>query len=360
MKQWLHISPAATILAAAGGGWLFQLGGLPLPWLLGPMLAVALLGLSGIRFAGQEPRFPVGLRAVFVPVIGVMVGSSFTPSVLVALPSWWPSLLALLPFALAVQFANYAMFRVVAKYDKATAFFSASPGGLVESVLVGERQGGDVGLMATQHFARIALAVAIVPTLFTILTGHAVGSAAGVSLQSTHGQVDPLDYALLAGAAAIGYVLGTRLKLPAGIMVGPMILSAILHGTGVTSALVPQLLVIAAQLVVGAGLGIWFVGRHWWSIAKGLGYALIAVIISLLLAFLCVEALAPINVAPPEAVFLAFAPGGVAEMGLVAISLGASPVFVALHHVVRILITVLAAPAVFARLVARKGAGGGK
>ena len=47
--------------------------------------------------------------------------------------------------------------------------------------------------------------------------------------------------------------------------------------------------------------------------------------------------------APRAAAFLAFAPGGVAEMSLIALSLQYSVVFVTLHHVARILIAVLVA-----------------
>jgi uncharacterized membrane protein AbrB (regulator of aidB expression) len=44
-----------------------------------------------------------------------------------------------------------------------------------------------------------------------------------------------------------------------------------------------------------------------------------------------------------EAVILAFAPGGVAEMSLVAVSLQISVVYVTAHHVARILLSVLVA-----------------
>ena len=44
-----------------------------------------------------------------------------------------------------------------------------------------------------------------------------------------------------------------------------------------------------------------------------------------------------------SALFLSFAPGGVSEMGLIALSLGISPMMVAAHHVFRIFVTVLIA-----------------
>ena len=44
---------------------------------------------------------------------------------------------------------------------------------------------------------------------------------------------------------------------------------------------------------------------------------------------------------PTQVMVLSFAPGGVTEMGLVALSLSANPAMVAFHHLYRITLTVL-------------------
>jgi uncharacterized membrane protein AbrB (regulator of aidB expression) len=46
---------------------------------------------------------------------------------------------------------------------------------------------------------------------------------------------------------------------------------------------------------------------------------------------------------PLAAVFLAFAPGGLAEMGLIALSLQMSVIYVTAHHVARIVLAVTVA-----------------
>lgn len=56
-----------------------------------------------------------------------------------------------------------------------------------------------------------------------------------------------------------------------------------------------------------------------------------------------------------EAVFLAFAPGGLAEMALVALSLEISVIYVTVHHILRIIIAVF-----FARALAGRWLGGDK
>jgi uncharacterized membrane protein AbrB (regulator of aidB expression) len=54
-----------------------------------------------------------------------------------------------------------------------------------------------------------------------------------------------------------------------------------------------------------------------------------------------------------QAVILAYAPGGLAEMSLVALALAIDSAFVATHHVLRIMMIVLVAPTVFRRAVRR-------
>ncbi|PJN92798.1 hypothetical protein CNY89_26460, partial [Amaricoccus sp. HAR-UPW-R2A-40] len=71
-------------------------------------------------------------------MIGAAIGSSVTPAILGQAPSWWPTLLAMLPFVIAVQLANFALLRRLGGYDRPTAYFASSPGGLVDAVLLGE------------------------------------------------------------------------------------------------------------------------------------------------------------------------------------------------------------------------------
>jgi membrane AbrB-like protein len=164
----------------------------------------------------------------------------------------------------------------------------------------------------------------------------------------------PLDAALLLLCAVGGALLAVRIRLPAGVMLGPFLASAALHLSGVSSAQVPVLVVHVAQMVVGSLLGLRFSGVARAVLLRGLGLTLVttAVAIALAAAFaLVLDRLVP---ATAPAVFLAFAPGGIAEMGLVAISLGIEPAFVIVHHLVRIIFTVSAAPILYDRVIARR------
>jgi membrane AbrB-like protein len=59
---------------------------------------------------------------------------------------------------------------------------------------------------------------------------------------------------------------------------------------------------------------------------------------------------------PPFAVLLlAFVPGGIAEMCLVALALGQDVAFVSTHHVVRVVLVIMLAPPIFRMIGRREG-----
>ncbi|MEO1459896.1 MAG: AbrB family transcriptional regulator, partial [Pseudomonadota bacterium] len=144
----------------------------------------------------------------------------------------------------------------------------------------------------------------------------------------------------LTAAGAIGFLGGRRLGLPAAVITGPILASGALHLAGITEAMPPAFLIALTQFVVGLGLGVRFVGMARGPAMRGLGMAALSVGAAILLALAIGGALHGIVRETAEAVVLAFAPGGVTEMSLVALSLQISVVFVSAHHVVRILLCV--------------------
>ena len=111
----------------------------------------------------------------------------------------------------------------------------------------------------------------------------------------------------------------------------------------ITEAVPPGWMVTVTQLVVGTSLGARFAGLPRGTFPLALRLAALNAAAALALALVFAVALAPLVGEPPAAVFLAFAPGGLAEMSLVALSLQMSVVYVTAHHVVRIVLSVLIA-----------------
>ncbi|HET7409568.1 MAG TPA: AbrB family transcriptional regulator, partial [Paracoccaceae bacterium] len=264
---------------------------------------------------------------------------------------WWRSLVAVGAFVGLAHGVNYQLFRRVAGYDPPTAYYCANPGGLIESLQLGEEAGGNVALLAVQHFSRIALTVTIVPLVYWAMRGEVVGSAAGVTLGDTTAPVGVLDLALLAACAILGGWGGRRIGLPAAIITGPVILSTLVHALGWTEAVPPAWLISVAQLVIGVGLALRFGGMTRRLLTQGIGFGALSVALMLSIGAGMAWVLSLTGEHPFQILLMCYAPGGVVEMGLIALSLNASPVMVTLHHIVRIGFTVIAVPLIGRHLV---------
>lgn len=332
--------PTFLLIAICGvGAIIAKWIGLPLPYLLGPL---AVSGLLSILAASRLPtEFPYlsGLRLLFIAVIGLMIGAQVSLSLFSQAHGLAISLLALTCFVLLCIGYNYVIFHHVGNYDPATAFYSSAPGGLYESIAFGEEAGADTSRLVLQQFLRVIMVVTLLPIGLSLWHGAPVGSAAGMSLAGA--QVPLSRLPTIALAVGAGIVLGRLLRFPARQLTGTMAVGAFLSLTGWIEMDIPQWLVNLAQVVVGAALGMRFKGSTSGLIAKGALLALLSVGGMLTVAAVIAWFLAPITGETFEVMLISFAPGGVTEMALVALSLPANPALVTLYHILRILITVL-------------------
>lgn len=331
------------LLGAMGGGLAYAIGA-PMPFLVGGLIATAAAAIWANGRGIFAQTFPVPVRRYFTAIIGTMIGQSFTPDLLASVAAYKVTLAGIAVFVVVAQGVGYLLFRVVGRYDPHTAFFAAMPGGLIEAVTYAEQYGADVRAISVQHFVRVILVVVLVPFGFLLWTGEAVGSGAGMALSS--GQHDAGDLLLTLGVAAIGSVLGLRLRLPAGILIGPLALSALLQAFGVLDVHGPGWLLYLSQLVVGVGLGASFAGITRALLARAFALCALSVAAFLAIGVGFAVALHRVTGLDLPALIISFAPGGVTEMSLIALSLHLSPLIVAAHHVFRILMTVVLASVV--------------
>ena len=341
----------AVTLIGSGGGYVAVLIGTPLPWLLGAMVSTGVAMASGLRIAGRDLSFPQPLRLAFISIIGIAIGGTAQPDMIGQLTEWWPSLAAVAIFVGASQACNYQIFRRLAGYDRPTAYYCSTPGGLIESVQLGEEAGGNPALLTVQHFSRIAITVVLVPLIYWAIRGEAVGSAAGASMEATGGDIGLTDVAILSACAFLGAWGGRRIGFPAAIITGPILLSALAHGTGLTQAQPPDWLIAVAQLVIGVGLAMRFKGLTGKLLIQGIGLGFVTVALMLSIGSTLAFSLDLLGDHAFQVLLMCYAPGGVVEMGLIALSLGVSPMMVTMHHIVRIGFTVIAVPLVGRRFL---------
>ncbi|MDG2258601.1 MAG: AbrB family transcriptional regulator [Paracoccaceae bacterium] len=331
------IGQVKTFVLAAVGVGVFTLLGLPLPFLFGPMTACLLAAFGGMKLRGFG-QITVAARTI----LGIAVGASITPALFLALPDMAISILAIPVFIFLIGLVGVPFFRKVWKLDPVTAFYAAMPGGLQDMVIFGQEAGGDPRALSLIHATRVLIIVTLAPLLLVSLYGASLDNPIGAPAS----QVPVVELVLMFAAALIGWKGGERLGLFGASILGPMIVATILSLAGLIHARPPKEAILIAQFFIGTGIGAHFVGITFVefkrTVMAGISYVFVLAVLAAGFSFL----IAGLGVAAPLNVFLAYAPGGQAEMTVLAIVAGADLGFIICHHLVRIVLVIVGAPIV--------------
>lgn len=333
-----------TLVIGAIGGFAGYRAGLPLGMLMGSMLAVTFASGAGLKIRGHALAVPQKWRQFFIPVIGLAIGANFPADFVAQLLIWRPTIALLFVFVPLAHVIGYQIYRRIGGLSPQTAYFAGMPGGFIEAMEMGEQHGAEMRMLIMLQLLRLILCIVIIPIVFSILEGHAVGSASGLSLGgNARADLGLWDVLVLVAIGAAGWFIAKSLGFPAAVLSGPLLLSALVHALGLTDTAPPAWLVPVVQWMMGTTLGLRLAGFKRGQVWAAARLALLNVVTVLGLASLAAMVLTtPVN-EPVSAIILALAPGGVTEMSLVALSLHVSTVFVTIHHLLRIVLAVLMA-----------------
>lgn len=326
------------------GGAIFNHFQLPLAWMLGAMTACTIAAVSGLPLAAFDE-----IRPFMIATIGVLLGAGFAPGLLGDLLNWVPTLLGLVAYIVIGSLAGTAYFCRIGKFALPTAFFAAMPGGFLEMITLGDERGGDARMIALVHSARVLLVVMSLPYFMILLfpvEAQSMRAGSGTSIVAT-----PLSSHLwLVTCALLGMWLGRLLRLPARYLLGPMLLSGAVHMSSTSNFQPSTEIVIAAQLFLGTSVGCRFAGISARQVLKVLVLSVGSVAILMSAAAAASYLLAWLTPIRPEALLLAYSPGGLTETSLIALSMGLDVALIASHHVARVLIVLLVAVPIFAAI----------
>ena len=320
---------------SAGGVAAFDAAGLPLPFLLGPMFACLAAALLGARLSA-----PRRITGAFRAVLGVAVGATVTPELVDRVAAMGASV-ALVPLYVALAGALGApLFRRLAGFDRVTAYYAAMPGGLQDMVMLGAQAGGNLRAISLVHVTRVLAIVSIAPAILEWGWGVSLSGPPGAPASEI-----PVAELLLMGLAGwVGWGFAERIGMFGAPILGPMAAAAILSLSGALAHRPPAEAILAAQFFIGLAIGAAYqgvtAGEVRRVVAAGLGFCLVLFAASLAFA----EAVLALGAAPRMDALLAFAPGGQAEMAVIAIVAGADVAYVVTHHLVRLVVVTLGAP----------------
>ncbi|WP_169151470.1 AbrB family transcriptional regulator, partial [Azoarcus sp. TTM-91] len=337
----------ALAFGLAGGG-LLHAAAVPLGWMLGAMLTAAVASRADERI-----RLPKPLGEAALLVIGVLIGCSVTPAFLRQVVALWPVVVVVgLNTGLLLWLGN-AYLRRRGGFDPVTAFFASMPGGLSEILAYGASLGGHPGMIATVHLVRFVFIIGGI-TLVAHWAAPAAGTPAvadGAALAG--GSV--ADWLVLAGCALGGRWLARRLGMRMGLLLVPAVLSGLAHGSGFTDFVPPLWLIALCQVAIGCTSGLRL--RRLEQVS-GRGLLLASTAWSAMLFLITLAAALAAHAAfgwPLMTTLLALIPGGVTEVSVIALGLGADLALVMTAQLSRQILIMGFTQAGIARLVPAKG-----
>lgn len=331
LRPWL-----ALVVSATGALVCVSLGTV-LPWMMGPMVAMALASMAGLPVSRPPMAMTVGQV-----VIGTALGLFFTQAVLTQMGALVGYLIAAALFAFVLGVVCACALTRLSGCDNRTAFFASLPGGAVEMTNIAARLGGRADWVAAAHALRIVLVVLTVPPLLTHSGVHGDEVWAGPTAQVHYtGLVAML---LLAGCAG---TLLSWFKVPNGWLIGPLLVTALLTGLGLEGSAMPRWASNAAQLLIGCALGSRFDAAFLRTGPRFMLSVALTVFLGMTLAAAFGYALAQVSGMHVPTAILATAPGGVTEMSITAKALQFGVPVVTAFHVTRMAFLVLATGPLF-------------
>jgi len=342
-----------TLALAGTGSFLFRTVGIPLPWMLGPLAFILLWQ----QWSGERTFMPGELRNGALIVLGLVMGKSFSREAAVRIVQQLPSIvlatLLTILFSLAVGYLVYRCSGI----KLPSAILGSIPGGLSQMVVLSEEvEEAEAAVVTLMQTIRLLLVVFLVP--FVVQKGLAAHSVINGGSQAANNFLgfDWGHLLLFLLIAAIGGVLAARLQMPTPYLLGPVLVAALLVLAGFPPPQLPPWLIIIAQVIMGISMAANFKLEKntnlrrllLLTVAGNVGVVLFTFVLGYLLSCLHPQSLVTS--------FLSMAPGGMSEMGVTAVVVGADLAVVTSYQLFRMLFILLVVPPILRRLLPRLSA----
>ena len=329
---------AESLMIGAAGGLVFTAAKFPAGWLAGAMTFAAAAAL-----AGRKVYVPAAVARGASIIMGITIGGAVTPDTLRSIAAWPLSIAMVALSVAAVTLATFTYLTRMHRWSPVTAIYASIPGGLAQVMVLAAEEGRrcDIRGVAIVQTVRVVILTVVVPVALS-LSGRSGGArppAGAVSAAEA-----PAAFAGLAGAATAAALALTRMGFPGGMLFGPLAVSAALHGSSAVTVAMPSWLATAAMVGLGTLAGSRFTGLGFRLLLWYFRAALGAFAVSLAVAAAIGVAVTIVVPLPMGDIIVAYAPGAVDTMMILALALNLDPVFVGTHHVVRVFVVLLGMP----------------
>jgi membrane AbrB-like protein len=317
------------------GGALGHVIGIPAPWLAGSLVATIIA-----VYSSQTLELPDWLRTLAFILLGIQTGTAVNSETLYRAGQWPLSIVCMGVTVGLIVWACMVYYERLRKWDKATAYFSSLPGALSMVILLASASKADMRRVTISQCVRLFFLIAALPLVIVYISPATDLIAATPAIASI-----PEITILVVISAATG-LLFERLKVPAGLILGAALASAALGLGDVIHGGAPDSILIPANIILGVMIALRFKGISLPELRSALGDGFAGFAIAMVIAVAGALFTSQIAGLPLALTLLAFAPGGLEAMTIMAFALNLDPAYVAAHQVARYIGLVLLMPVV--------------
>ncbi len=322
--------------------WL-RMGGIA--WIFGGIVSGAAILQTCRVFYNYSPKPNRTARKIGITLVGLNVGFSIAHGNLTDIASCVPIFICLTLFLLLCGGCIGYIYSRLSKTNLLTAMLATVPGGVGPMSAIAADYDKNVTLVALVQALRVTTVIFLIPLVASLSSGVNVKSQ-NLPLKATLLNLDPSHLGLLLLAllfAGLGVYLASACKIPAGEFFGAIVIGILFNPIlnwlaflGEVNFTLPPVINLVGQMLLGITIGEYW-GEEPTFGKKTIGYALMSV--AMTLGTGAIAAILALKLTSWDwlTCLLVTAPGGSAEMILVALGLNHNVEVVTAGHLVRLI-----------------------
>ena len=308
---------------------------IPLAWMIGPMIAVSVAALNGLKIF--MPR--LALSSILI-VLGLHIGNYIDQNLLNQMVNWiWTTIIMFGYIIVSILIVSKYL-QKFSGYKQKTSIFSAAPGALGPLLILAEYEKSDLSQVATAHLIRLIIIITLFPFIIVSLSDSDILEIQKFDYMAQN----HWDLVILIIASIIFIFFFDKAKVPAALLSGTLVASGILQIFDIASYKLPDASINFCLLILGASVGCRFANKTVKEVANNSFHGLVATILLVLLGLVAAFIATFFVDNNFLTLVLSFCPGGIYEVAVIAIAFDLEPDFVAFHHIIRLLFILFIVP----------------
>ncbi len=309
----------------------------PLAWMLGPMLAISVSALMGLKVVMPK----LALSGILI-ILGLYIGTYIDQNLINQMTNWiWTTIIMFFYILISIIIVSKYL-QKFSGYSEKTSIFSAAPGALGPLLVLAEHEDSDLSQVATAHLIRLIIIITVFPFLIVNYASY----DPIVLEKFDYMDQNHFNLIILIIGSIILILLFDKIKIPAALLSGTLVASGVLQVSDIASYKLPEFSINFCLLILGASVGCRFAEKTIKEVASNTFHSFIATSLLVLLGLIAAYIATFFVDNNFLTLVLSFCPGGIYEVAVIAIAFELEPDFVSFHHIIRLLFILFTIPAI--------------